>query len=608
VEGTGVPIQQHVKKAKMLTFKKNDGTRLSPILDHGDKENSDNDKENSPNPEAERRVQVKPPPSSIKRRVQQLRVVDLKKELKSKCLPVKGLKNDLQQRLLEAYSTVEKAMSPPKQQQINNKTSNKAVDDRVEQKKDQTPAAKVDDGFPDSDSVEVVVFEPSSDAQQERRADGGNKMISVKSVLTTGSTKSSYKAGKQNTMEYEAMDIEPASNRERNALRDNSKSSKGEIASTRDCTITSATKGPKDMLPATRSGPTKDARNAEVAKQNDLVAKPELSTDNVSDPVAPLSVDLPPPLDTQNPNGITQLSLTASMPGQQQITKMSLESMEGDSFLPRVDGSLRESQTETQAIDNDATKSPGKSDTSDLLVKPSKHEMPKVVPPRAQSPITRGIQATIQMLTAKSATKPKPTTTPGKLQVSWMKSKNPPQQCAQMSEGKAPVQLPHDQQPVLQPISHQKQNSAKRDVANVVGKPSVLNSVSNISASASTAAAEARKARIAAMREKVSWMFHYGCERITCSSNCPTVSDGGRQRKKCRSLYPQQNHMCLAQCRQKRRKRYDRLMKSTRESYLWLKCARRLRENLSWLRLGLNQLMNQTWEWTVVRRLPLGPK
>jgi hypothetical protein len=409
-----------------------------------DKENSTNDKENSPNPEADGHARIKPPPSSVKRRVEKMAVKALRGELKSKCLPVKGLKKDLQQRLLEAYSTVERAMSPPKQQQIDNKSVSN---------KDPTASATVEETFPDSDSVEVVVFEPNEEV--------------------------------------------PAS-------LDYSHSSKGKIASMRNCVI-----APKDKPLATIPSTIKDAKNVAGAKQPASASKTHLvaEPDSAKNPAVPLSVELPLPLASQNPKvgekKNTIPSLVASMPsrigGQEQLTSMGLEGKEGDISSPQTDA-----QDESQSVHDEATSSPGKPDPIPSIAKPRKQGVPKADPPRAQSPIKRHVQEAIQMLTAKSATKPKLVTTPGKLQVPWLKNKSTQQQCS-------PAQLLHDRQTDLQPVSQQKQNNAKRDITSMFQIPGLVSLTKHTSISASKAnhseGTEARKARIAAMREKVRFMF-----------------------------------------------------------------------------------------------------
>ncbi|CAB9510124.1 Inner centromere protein, ARK binding region [Seminavis robusta] len=508
VEGTGVSIQEaNAKKAKTIGFKKENGAPLSPIPD----------KENSPNQDAAIRVPTKPPPSAVKRRVNGLRVVDLRKELKSKGRETKGLKKDLQQRLLEAYSSVENMVSPSKAKQPNdsNHVDTETTTQSAVKKKD-PPASQADDGFPDSDSVEVVVFEPSFDAREQHptKHDQEKKAVASKQKATkttfqdidtkvneaTKPTVPDERETEQQVENSDVMVVEPTKedssmDSSRKSMMDCSSSSSSPPVKSKSITDSSSLSKATTTVPYAKEQAVAHASSSETGI---LKTAPKIKPSN-NHSKDTLSSE---PKNTFQDNEQEAANLKRS------VASMSSRKLSQETSMK----SSLDSDRSNMSVERDAernvtadTKLHGADCKSDMNGDQKQDEDSKT---QEKSPMKRRVQAAIQMLTAKSTpAKPKPTTTPGKLP--WLQNKT----LHPVTDSKATAPPTQKQKEVFQPMSQAKpKTSSKPITANSLRRPGMglASAVGSTSTSATkpsrlaagASSSEARKARIAEMREK----------------------------------------------------------------------------------------------------------
>lgn len=508
VEGTNVPIQD-LKKAKTIAFRRDDGAPLSPIQD----------KENSPNPlrvastqkENERgSIKVKPPPSAVKRKVDGMRVVDLRKELKSKGIETKGLKKDLQQRLLKAYSTVEKIMSPPKPQidkpsTTNTSTSKERQDPRAEKNEDQ---------HLDTASVEVIVFSSSEEEQvkqedksekQAEKAEAGSvpcgdvemKEETEKEVAKLPAAKTDQKICEPKPCDEDAMDIDSDEKESDASGSSNAPPQKRRGSMMMDCTP-----------------PEGDTTN-----RNCGVPKVTLSVD------PPVSKEHSTSLENPKPEAKPwQDSGSSQTTSQEQEQKpMPIGSSRKVSHGSLSTSSIESHQSSTSNKSSEANKQTLAASTSTAKPTPEAVETTKSndsqessnetrARSRSRSPV-RSVQAAIQMFTSKSASKPvtKPTTTPSKLP--WLKKTYKHSQ-----KVAAETAAPRDTNREAPKVPNQQQQKADTLASKAIRRPGLgVQPASNAPSTSAlkqnrfltksnlnSATNEARKARIAEMREKVS--------------------------------------------------------------------------------------------------------
>lgn len=550
------------KKAKTVASSNNDSKIaakhvqiLSPVRDKENSPNNNNNNNNSftrnvPQPQ---KVFVKPPPSAVKRKVNSMRVVDLRKELKSKGLETKGLKKDLQHRILQAYTTVESTESPQKNTSSPpsavvpeaNDSKPSPVDansKEVEQEEPgKTTATPAPEDHSDTDSVEVIIVGSPSAAQKVDESKIESKEEAPQSTDGEGLEEPAKATTNDECNDSVSMEIADAVKIAPSKISKsprNSSMSLMDIDPAKKASIASSTSEAADV----KSVCEKRVSLMDCDTVEESVSNKSLSTSSVSSPATKSIAEddcdekaSPPPKVT------TSLEASETEKTANSETDNTLESSKAPERSRKV------SQESLPKTSRERTKMLAKSaSNSSLLAKAgnaanaesNKRATGTQNEPEKQSPLKKRVQAAIQMLTAASNKSPaKPTTTPSKL--AWLikhqtkAAEEQPKSELKISEPAALKQIQEEGSNVKQQV-HQKaeklaaaarrpgmgltssattmsSSALKTSSRYLAGKP---NSALSSSAQATN---EARKARLAEIRGKVCIFVLYFFNQFTQS-------------------------------------------------------------------------------------------
>ena len=558
VEGTGVSIQDVQKKAKTVPSSNNDSKMaakqvqiLSPIQD---KENSskNNSNNNSPQPQ---KVFVKPPPSAVKRKVDSMRVVDLRKELKAKGLETKGLKKDLQHRILQAYTTVEsitiprKASTPPSPDaaapEVNNSKPSPVADKSTEKEVEQeepdkatgqatTPPAPAD--YSDSDSVEVVIVGSPSAADKVDESKIKPKEETPQSTAEEVLEEAAKANANDECNDSASMEIVDAEKIEISKSSRKSSMSSMDIEPTKKASIASCSSEAVD-----------DKSVGE--KRVSLMDCDSVEEDTSNKRLSASSLSLPSNESNVEEDCERKVAPSAKVAGPLQATvSKKATSSEQDNILESSKAPERSRKVSQESLPKPSSESlkmlAKSTSNSSLLSKAGKtakaesnqHATSTTNEPEKQSPLKKRVQAAIQMLTAasnKSPVKSQPTTTPSKLAWLIKHQTKAPEQPKQEKAAKQPTSEKEIAEPVVMKQVQEDGSNVKQQVhqkaeklaaaarrpgmgltssATTTSSSSALKTSSRYLAgkpssalsSSAQATNEARKARLAEIRGKVS--------------------------------------------------------------------------------------------------------
>ena len=467
-----------------------------------------------------------------------MRVVDLRKELKSKGHETKGLKKDLQQRLLQAYTTVETIMSPPKAAAVvvpTNINQPSFTESSVEQEEPNTTASET---HPDSQSVEMVVFDSPSVTDKK---DKSKAKVQKEEPQSADEVHDEFPDEVKNN-DDDDDDDDDDNNSDLNENEDTTAKESTDVEMTAPSKVS---KSPMKHGGASAMDiePTKNASIASSASEGGDKSANEkrislMDCDEVGEDTSKLSPSSSPssasPQDESSVEKIAVPKVTASLeaPGSKSKTP-SVESKKDDNHDRKESECSRNMSQESLPKATESVKVAAKStSTSSLLSTTSKTakdgsnkdagSAPGQPEKQLQSPIKKRVQAAIQMFTAatKSPVKPKPSsTTPSKL--SWL-TKNQTQAQPKAEQKNSNASSLQQIQEEGSTVKEQVQQKAEK-LAAAARRPVMGSASSNASTSSSAfkgnrfmagnpssalsssaqATNEARKARLAEIRGKV---------------------------------------------------------------------------------------------------------
>lgn len=442
-------------------------------------------------------VRIKPPASAVKRKVDGMRVVDLRKELKQKGKETKGLKKDLQERLLQAYTTVEKIMSPQK----------------TDEEREDPPTEKAEDNIPDSESVEVIVFESSTNKNKESAGDekasqemedDEKKEASPKDgdvkMKEEISSSSEFKTSLQSAASKESLndDKKIIENMEMEPLNDGKLGSNDDVASKEQAANEEKRLSMMDCTPADEESMPSSTKKQSMPEETQS-SQPEDNVSRSKESSEEVKIAKESKNSTNSFGGIGRKVSQESINSSSEVSNSSKTSESKEGFASGNNEEKEQPNVELVSQESDRMDTDKEEKTS-------------------TSPIKR-VQAAIQLFTSKSPAKPKSAPTPSKL--AWLnkskfqkfKTNNSTEELEKAKTGAtdSSVEKQEDKpepmttgKAILRPgmglYNHKATSSALKTSSKfTTGHPN-----SALSSASAKATNEARRAKLAEMRGKVS--------------------------------------------------------------------------------------------------------